>query len=436
MATWNPNINSGGFLGGIGQVNSNAPSASDINPTLGLIRENNDLQRSGANNWALQGLAGLSGVAQVMNEQQQQERLKEFQGKWGQAYANGDRTAMRQLMAEYPDQAEKITSGMSGISDDVKESIGNIASGYRLAVGTGKATDYIRQNADEFRRLGIDPQGAASMAEQDPKAAMELADHIGMSALGIDKYYDVRDKMEGRVIDREKLAETVRSNQAGEALTARRDEQSNARGWAGISIQQQNANLARERFDFDKEIRVAETKDKVLSKQLAAETDALKKEELQQKIDLNKQKLNEVQETKNMSMGYAKEAADLAREIANDSNLGSITGTISPRIGNFFDSSQDLVNKANRLQSLLTQDNLKLMSGVLTDRDIVFLGNIASGLNITDGGIKGSEAGVKARLNTIAEKLDSKVSSYVPPKQVTQGNTAKQGGNYSNLWGD
>ncbi|CAB5591780.1 Uncharacterised protein [Providencia rettgeri] len=224
MATWNPNINSGGFLGGIGQVNSNAPSASDINPTLGLIRENNDLQRSGANNWGLQGLAGLSGVAQVMNEQKQQERLKEFQGKWGRAYANGDRTAMRQLMAEYPDQAEKITSGMSGISDDVKESIGNIASGYRLAVGTGKATDYIRQNADEFRRLGIDPQGAASMAEQDPKAAMELADHIGMSALGMDKYYDVRDKMEGRVIERDKLAETARSNRADEAL---RDKQIN-----------------------------------------------------------------------------------------------------------------------------------------------------------------------------------------------------------------
>ncbi|WP_272662273.1 phage DNA ejection protein [Providencia sp. PROV111] len=227
MATWNPNISSGGFLGGIGQVNSNAPSASDINPTLGLIRENNDLQRSGANNWGLQGLAGLSGVAQVMNEQKQQERLKEFQGKWGQAYANGDRTAMRQLMAEYPDQAEKITSGMSGISDDVKESIGNIASGYRLAVGTGKATDYIRQNADEFRRLGIDPQGAASMAEQDPKAAMELADHIGMSALGMDKYYDVRDKMEGRVIERDKLAED-----------ARQADMTNARGWANIKESQ------------------------------------------------------------------------------------------------------------------------------------------------------------------------------------------------------
>ncbi|MCJ2222155.1 DNA transfer protein [Providencia rettgeri] len=210
MATWNQGINSGGFLGGIGQVNSNAPSASDINPTLGLIRENNDLQRSGANNWGLQGLAGLSGVAQVMNEQQAQERLKEFQGKWGQAYANGDRTAMRQLMAEYPDQAERITGGMKGISDDVRESLGNLSSGYSLAVKSGTVEDYARKNADEFRRLGIDPQGAVDMALNDPKAAMELADHLGLSSLGIDKYYDVRDKMEGRVIERDKLAEDAR----------------------------------------------------------------------------------------------------------------------------------------------------------------------------------------------------------------------------------
>ncbi|WP_322958115.1 phage DNA ejection protein [Providencia huashanensis] len=224
MATWNQNINSGGFLGGIGKVNDNAPRASDINPTLGLIRENNDLQRSGANNWGLQGLAGLSGVAQVMNEQKQQERLKEFQGKWGQAYANGDRTAMRQLMAEYPDQAERITGGMKGISDDVRESLGNLSSGYSLAVKSGTVEDYARKNADEFRRLGIDPQGAVDMALNDPKAAMELADHLGLSSLGIDKYYDVRDKMEGRVIERDKLAETARSNRADEAL---RDKQIN-----------------------------------------------------------------------------------------------------------------------------------------------------------------------------------------------------------------
>ena len=121
-------------------------------------------------------------------------------------------------MATYPDQAEKITSDMQGISEDVRESLGNIASGYRMAINSGNATDYIRKNADELRRLGIDPQQALAMANENPKGAIELADHIGMSALGPDKYFDIQDKIEGRSIDRDKLSETVRSNQASEAL--------------------------------------------------------------------------------------------------------------------------------------------------------------------------------------------------------------------------
>lgn len=218
MATWNQQ-GSGGFLGGIGLNNTNAPKASDANATLAMIRENNDLQRSGANNIGLQLAQGLGGLGEMYKQQQAQERDKEFQSLWGQAYASGDRDAMRQLMATYPDQAEKITSGMQGISEDVRESLGNIASGYRMAINSGNATDYIRKNADELRRLGIDPQQALAMANENPKGAIELADHIGMSALGPDKYFDVQDKIEGRSIDRDKLSETVRSNQASEALT-------------------------------------------------------------------------------------------------------------------------------------------------------------------------------------------------------------------------
>jgi len=217
MATWNQQ-GSGGFLGGIGLNNTNAPKASDANATLAMIRENNDLQRSGANNIGLQLAQGLGGLGEMYKQQQAQERDKEFQSLWGKAYASGDRDAMRQLMATYPDQAEKITSGMQGISEDVRESLGNIASGYRMAINSGNATDYIRKNADELRRLGIDPQQALAMANENPKGAIELADHIGMSALGPDKYFDVQDKIEGRSIDRDKLSETVRSNQASEAL--------------------------------------------------------------------------------------------------------------------------------------------------------------------------------------------------------------------------
>ena len=41
---------------------------------------------------------------------------------------------------------------------------------------------------------------------------------MSLGALGPEKAFAVQDKMAGREIDRGKLAETIRSNQAGEAL--------------------------------------------------------------------------------------------------------------------------------------------------------------------------------------------------------------------------
>ncbi|MDM9281794.1 phage DNA ejection protein [Providencia rettgeri] len=226
MATWNPNINSGGFLGGIGQVNSNAPSASDINPTLGLIRENNDLQRSGANNWGLQGLAGLSGVAQVMNEQKQQERLKEFQGKWGQAMANNDTDTMKGLFAEYPEMEAQIGKGMEGINADVRKSISDLALGYNAAVVSGKPEEFVRKNADKMRQYGFDPQVALSMAKENPNAAREYAVGLGMMAEGSPELFinkiNSDENRKVTVRGQDVSAETARRGQDISAATARR----------------------------------------------------------------------------------------------------------------------------------------------------------------------------------------------------------------------
>lgn len=218
MATWQPS-NGAGFLGSIGLNNSNAPQASDANFVVDSINRSNEIARSGGNNILLQGLQGLNGIKDTIGEYQAQERLGEFQKAWGEAYANSDRDGMRQLLATYPEYAQAITGGMQGVSADVRESLGNLSSGYRNAVMNGNATDYVRQNADTFRRLGIDPMEAVSIAEKDPKAAVQLADHIGMSSLGIDDYFNLQDKQLGRQIDQGRLDEQIRSNQAGEALT-------------------------------------------------------------------------------------------------------------------------------------------------------------------------------------------------------------------------
>ena len=146
---------------------------------------------------------------------------------------------------------------------------------------------------------------------------------------------------------------------------------------------------------------------------LDQETNELKRQELmnrlklqEEKIKQESQKTEEAESKKESSVMMANEAATLAREIAESPNLGSITGTIAPRVGTVSPESQDLINKASRLQSLLTVDNLKLMSGVLTDRDIGFLTNVSSGLNLTDNGILGSKKAVHKRLTDIASKIE------------------------------
>lgn len=232
MATWNQNINPGSFLAGIGQFNENAPKASDANATIAMIRENNELRRNGGDNYILQGLQGLQSVKENIDEYQQKERMSEFLQKYGKARAAGDIPGMRGLFAEYPEMGEQIGKGMTGISADTKESIGNMAAGFRTAAATGGGEQFIAKNASEFVRLGIDPADLQKRLKEDPNSAVELADWVGLSAVGHEKYFDIIGDKENRKVtmrgqditaDGQRIsAETARRGQDISAATARR----------------------------------------------------------------------------------------------------------------------------------------------------------------------------------------------------------------------
>ena len=220
MATWQGT--NGGLLAGIGGVNSNAPSVNDIGNTLQLIRQNNDIERSGANNVGLTALQGLSGIAGVFQQEKQAQRQKEFQQAYANAYASGDRGALRQLATQYPDQIESVRKGMGFIDEEQRNSIGTLAAGARLASSSPEAMQsWLQNNAKELTRVGVDPNSVAQMYQQNPSGFGEFVDHLGMAALGPIDYFNVQDKIAGREIDRGRLAETIRSNQASEALQAR-----------------------------------------------------------------------------------------------------------------------------------------------------------------------------------------------------------------------
>ncbi|HCP3446296.1 TPA: phage DNA ejection protein [Escherichia coli] len=249
MATWQGT--NGGLLAGIGGVNSNAPSVNGIGNTLQLIRQNNDIERSGANNVGLTALQGLSGIAGVFQQEKQAQRQKEFQQAYANAYASGDRGALRQLATQYPDQIESVRKGMGFIDEEQRNSIGTLAAGARLASSSPEAMQsWLQNNAKELTRVGVDPNSVAQMYQQNPSGFGEFVDHLGMAALGPIDYFNVQDKMAGREIDRGKLAETIRSNQAGEALQARGQNLSYQSAMTGHNIAAQRLALDQQEFGF------------------------------------------------------------------------------------------------------------------------------------------------------------------------------------------
>lgn len=240
MATWQGT--NGGLLAGIGGVNSNAPSVNDIGNTLQLIRQNNDIERSGANNVGLTALQGLSGIAGVFQQEKQAQRQKEFQQAYANAYASGDRGALRQLATQYPEQIESVRKGMGFIDEDQRNSIGTLAAGARLASSSPEAMQsWLQNNAKELTRVGVDPNSVAQMYQQNPSGFGEFVDHLGMAALGPIDYFNVQDKMAGRQQEQQRINETIRNN-----------DMTNARAIRGqdLSYKAQMARLNHDKYVF------------------------------------------------------------------------------------------------------------------------------------------------------------------------------------------
>ncbi|MCY4765227.1 phage DNA ejection protein [Klebsiella aerogenes] len=221
MATWQQG-NSGSLLASLGGLNSNAPRASDVDTALAYIRQNNEDERSGRNNIGLQAILGATNVLQGLKEYDQNKRQGEFQQAYGQAYASGDRNAMRQLAAQYPDQIEAVRNGMKFVDEDQRSTVGNLAAAARLAATSPEAMGaWLQNNSEDLRRVGLDPAEVAQTYQQNPQQFSEFVDHLGMAALGPVDYFNVQDKIVGQALNRDKLNETIRSNQAGEANTRR-----------------------------------------------------------------------------------------------------------------------------------------------------------------------------------------------------------------------
>ncbi|ENL8184500.1 DNA transfer protein [Salmonella enterica] len=434
MATWLQGINSGGFLAGIGAQNENAPKASDINATLGLIRENNDLSRSGANNVALTGLRGLAGVADIYKQEQQQKALNAFNQVHANAWATGDPSGLFKFAQENPAFVAQAQQAFSGLNEQQRNDMGDLAMKANVALSQGPESysKFITDNKDRLNRVGANPDWMIQTGVQNPEQLSHMLTTMSLGALGPEKAFAVQDKMVGREIDRGRLAETIRSNQAGEALQQR-----------GQDITVRGQNISAKNAELSREIQRAELQDKVLDRQIARETNQIKLDELKQKQADVRQKAEIARADRQAAAQGAVDtfstALDSLNEIEQSPGLSKAVGIRSafPTV-----PGSDAANFEARLDTFKAQTFLPMVQslkgmGALSDAEGKKLSDAVGALSP-----KMSEKAFRESIGKIRNQLESKLSTvkkqfdYQEPVQNMPGKQSPAGSNFSSLWGD
>ncbi|ENT4448054.1 phage DNA ejection protein [Salmonella enterica] len=385
-------------------------------------------------NVGVQLAQGLGAVGQAIQQNEAAQRLSDFQKAFGQAYAAGDRDALRQLAATNPDQIETIRQGMGFVDADRNQAMGDMSVRLNIAAAQGPEAVMreLATHQNTLQQIGVSPEQAWQTYQQSPEGFTQLTDLIGMHAVGPEKYFDIQDKLTGREIDRGRLAETIRSNQAGEALQQR-----------GQDITVRGQNISAQNAALSREIQRAELQDKVLDRQIARETNQIKLDELKQKQADVRQKAEIAKADRQAAAQGAVDtfstALDSLNEIEQSPGLSKAVGIRSafPTV-----PGSDAANFEARLDTFKAQTFLPMVQslkgmGALSDAEGKKLSDAVGALSP-----KMSEKAFRDSIGKIRNQLESKLSTvkkqfdYQEPVQNALGQQSPAGSNFSSLWGD
>lgn len=145
----------------------------------------------------------------------------------------------------------------------------------------------------------------------------------------------------------------------------------------------------------------------------------------QQEVEVGKNAAKEEEIRKAKQLDLSQQTVKLAREIASSPQLGAVTG-IMAETKTFNPESRDVILKAQQLVAMMTSENMKLMSGVLTQPDMELLQTLSTGMRVDDKGIKGSTEAVKTQLTNIANKIEKTLAEKAGGAQGAGGSSAQR----------
>lgn len=113
-------------------------------------------------NVGVQLAQGLGAVGQAIQQNEAAQRLSEFQKAFGQAYAAGDRDALRQLASTNPDQIETIRQGMGFVDADRNQAMGDMSARLNIAAAQGPEAVMreLATHQNTLQQIGVSPEQA------------------------------------------------------------------------------------------------------------------------------------------------------------------------------------------------------------------------------------------------------------------------------------
>lgn len=187
MATWQL-----GGLPSFAAQNTNAPGADVPQP----------MQYQQKPNLGVVALQGLRGVAEINQQAQAAQQLKDYQAQLGDAVSRNDRAGVQKLMAQYPQYMADSQKQMGFIDTEQNRQTADAAMNLRLASQTGDPMvmqKAIQQANPVLQRFGLPAEEVYQSWQRDPQGFNRTTDLIHLHA-DPNSYFAVQDKQQGQGI--------------------------------------------------------------------------------------------------------------------------------------------------------------------------------------------------------------------------------------------
>ncbi|MFP9529096.1 phage DNA ejection protein [Pectobacterium brasiliense] len=317
--------------------------------------------------------------AKMQNQQMQRQISEEEQLRQELPSAMNDPAKLQALALKLPSQVKAIQAQLGFRDAQDVAATESAVNDLQLAstMGQDAMARALIKHQGLVERKGSSPQALMQLWVNDRQGFNNAIGTVKLGTLGAKDQFEVADKQQGRAIDQARLAETERSNRAGEAAQ-----------WANIGIAQQNVN-----------VRKLELQDKALDRQIARETNQVQLGVLQDKRATTQRELEQARTDKadayNTSMDTMSRTIDTANKVLNSPGFTGYFGVNLMPGTNRWIPGTDAADTSALVDTLKSQG---FLSGIQQMRGMGALSN-AEGQKVMDaiGNLSASQSEKSAR---------------------------------------